>query len=235
MSSTPLPHWRPPGVPARRPLDGQYVRLEPLDPDRHGTPLWQALQGPGADPAQWDYMAFGPFATRSAFDAWLSGNQASADPLYFAALDPASGQAQGLLSLLNIVPEHGRIEIGNICFGRAMQRSVRATEAIYLLARHVFELGYRRLEWKCDARNVRSRQAAERLGFAYEGLFRQHLVVKARNRDTTWYAALDGEWPAIGLAFQRWLAADNFDAAGRQRRRLAELRRRDPVERGTAG
>ncbi|WPC05216.1 GNAT family protein [Pseudomonas benzenivorans] len=230
MASAPLLHWQPAKAPSRHALSGKRVRLEPLDPGRHGDHLWQALHGPEADPRLWDYMAFGPFASRPAFDAWLQGNQASEDPLYFTVIDLASGRAQGLLSFLNIVPTHGRIEVGNICFGRTLQRSAQATETLHLFAGYAFELGYRRLEWKCDAQNIRSRQAAERFGFAYEGLFRQHMVIKQRNRDTAWYALLDGDWPAIGLACQRWLAPDNFDAEGRQRRRLAELRRRDPAE-----
>ncbi|WP_137817475.1 GNAT family N-acetyltransferase [Pseudomonas sp. 2FG] len=224
MSNQPLLHWQPAKTPERRPLSGQRVRLEPLDPARHGDDLWQVLQGPQADPALWDYMAYGPFGERSAFDAWLSGNAATSNPLFYSVIDPASARAQGLLSFLNIVPAHGSIEIGNICYGRAMQRSAPATEAIYLLAHYAFELGYRRLEWKCNAQNARSTRAAERFGFSYEGLFRQHLVIKDRNRDTAWYALLDNEWPAVRHAFERWLAADNFSADGRQKHSLAELR-----------
>ncbi len=160
-----------------------------------------------------------------AFDAWLAGHAASRDPQFFAVVEQASGRALGLLAYLGITPAHGCIEIGHVAFGAALQRRPGATEALYLLARRVFdEFGYRRLEWKCDARNARSRRAAERLGFSYEGLFRQHRVVKGRNRDTAWFALLDGEWPRCRAAFERWLAADNFDAEGQQRQRLAALR-----------
>lgn len=222
MTTAPSLHWQPAQAPEPVVLQGRFVRLEPLDPLRHGDNLWQALQGPDADPYLWDYMAYGPFTERAAFDAWLTG--CAGTPLFYAVIDLASGQALGLLSYLNIVPAHGSIEIGHICYGRAMQRTAGATEVIYLLARHAFELGYRRLEWKCNNQNARSKRAAERFGFSYEGLFRQHLVIKGRNRDTAWYALLDQEWPVYRDAFERWLAADNFDANGRQRQSLGELR-----------
>lgn len=222
MSIAPPLHWQPAQAPEPEVLQGRFVRLEPLDPQRHGAALWTALQGPESDPKLWDYLPYGPFAERAAFDAWLAG--CAGTPLFYAVIDLASGQAQGLLSYLNIVPAHGSIEIGHICYGRAMQRSAQATETVYLLARHAFALGYRRLEWKCNNLNARSKRAAERFGFTYEGLFRQHLVIKDRNRDTAWYALLDQEWPACRDAFERWLAADNFDAQGRQKQGLAELR-----------
>lgn len=224
MPSEPTLDWHAPAAPGRDTLQGHYVRLEPLAPTRHADDLWQALQGPGSDPALWDYMAYGPFAERAPFDAWLASCAATDNPLFHAVVDQASGQVQGLLSYLNIVPAHGSIEIGNICYGRVMQRSVQASEAIYLLADHAFHLGYRRLEWKCNAQNARSRRAAERFGFRYEGLFRQHMVIKDRNRDTAWFAMLDSEWPALRTAFQRWLAPQNFDEQGRQRQRLEQLR-----------
>lgn len=218
-----LHHWQARPLPPRQPLQGRFVRLQPLDPVRHGDDLWQALQGP--DPALWDYLPYGPFAERAAFDAWLAGNAAGADPLFYTVLEPDGGRALGLLSFLRIVPRDGCIEIGHIAFGAAMQRSPASTEAVYLLAAQAFDtLGYRRLEWKCDARNARSMRAAERLGFTYEGLFRQHMVVKGCNRDSAWFAILDGEWPRCRAAFERWLEADNFDADGRQRRRLEQLR-----------
>ena len=219
-----LAAWQPASPPPRRPLGGRFVCLEPLAPSRHGDDLWQALQGPGADPALWDYLAYGPFAEREAFDAWLAANAGSADPLFFTVIDRASGQARGLLSYLNSVPAHGSIEIGHIAFGRAMQRTPGASEAVFLLAEQAFVLGNRRLEWKCNAANRRSVRAAERFGFRYEGVFRQHLVIKGRNRDTAWFAILDQQWPALRLAFQRWLAVENFDEQGRQRKTLAQLR-----------
>ena len=225
MTAPDLSDWQPRPAPQRAPLAGRFVRLEPLDAARHADDLWQALQGPGADPALWDYLAYGPFASREAFDAWLAANAASADPLFYAVIDLASGRALGLLSFLRIAPRDGCIEIGHIAFGQAMQRTPDATEAVWLLARHAFDdLGYRRLEWKCDAHNARSRRAAERFGFVYEGTFRQHMLVKGRNRDSAWFAIIDGEWPPRRAAFERWLANDNFDADGRQKQRLEALR-----------
>ncbi|MEO4046865.1 GNAT family protein [Pseudomonas sp. CAU 1711] len=218
-----LGQWQARPFPPHQSLQGRLVRLEPLDSARHGDDLWAALQGP--DPALWDYLRYGPFAERAAFDAWLAGNAASRDPQFYAVIEQASGRALGVLSYLRIVPRDGCIEIGHIAFGAALQRTPGASEAVYLLAARVFDdLGYRRLEWKCDARNTRSLRAAERFGFVHEGLFRQHMVVKGENRDSAWFAILDGEWPSRRAAFRRWLAADNFDAAGRQKRRLEELR-----------
>lgn len=225
MTTHDLSNWQPRPVPQREPLAGRFVRLEPLDPGRHGDDLWLALQGPGCDPALWDYLPYGPFASREPFDAWLAGNAQSPDPLFFSVIDLASGRAVGLLSYLRIAPKDGCIEIGHIAFGQAMQRTPGSTEAVWLLARHAFDdLGYRRLEWKCNALNARSLRAAVRLGFVHEGLFRQHMLVKGQNRDTAWFAIIDGEWPARREAFERWLASDNYDADGRQKQRLEALR-----------
>jgi RimJ/RimL family protein N-acetyltransferase len=218
-------NWRSTHPPERAALSGASVRLEPVDPDRHARPLFAAAHGPGADPHLWDYMPVGPFGNLDELAAWLTAIAPSADPLYFAVVDSKTGLPGGMASYMRIEPRHGVIEIGNIWFGHRLQRTRQATEAIYLLARHIFdELGYRRLEWKCNARNERSRRAAERLGFTYEGLFRQHMVVKGRNRDTAWYAMLDHEWPVIRAAFERWLYPGNFDGAGRQRRSLSDIR-----------
>lgn len=218
--------WQPVSAPARAPLDGRFVRLEPVDASRHGDDLWPALQSPDGDPRLWDYLGYGPFAERAAFDAWLAGNQASRDPQFFTVIDRASGRAVGLLSYLRIAPNDGCIEIGHIAFGAPMQRSPASTEAVYLLARLAMsELGYRRLEWKCNALNARSMRAAERLGFTYEGLFRQHMVVKGCNRDTAWFSIIDSEWPAVRDAFEGWLAVDNFDGQGQQKRRLEDFRK----------
>lgn len=224
MTRNTLQHWQPAQLPTASPLLGHYVRLERLDPTQHGEDLWLALQGPNADPQMWTYMSYGPFATRASFDHWLSSHAASNDPLFYTVIDNVSGTALGLLSYLNITPAHGSIEIGHVCFGHALQRSVQASETIYLLARYAFELGNRRLEWKCDNANLRSKRAAERFGFSYEGVFRQHLIRKGRNRDTAWFSLLDHEWPAMQLAFERWLAADNFAADGQQHHRLEALR-----------
>lgn len=221
--SADLSQWQARPFPPHEALAGRFVRLEPLDAARHGDNLWHALQGP--DPALWDYLPYGPFATRAAFDAWLTGHAESRDPQFYVVVEQHSAHARGLLAYLRITPKDGCIEIGHIAFGAALQRTPGATEAVYLLARRAFdELGYRRLEWKCDARNARSLRAATRFGFSYEGLFRQHRVVKGENRDSAWYSIIDGEWPACRTAFERWLAADNFDAAGKQIQRLAVLR-----------
>ncbi|NQD94688.1 GNAT family N-acetyltransferase [Pseudomonas sp. CrR25] len=218
--------WQPVPSPARAPLLGHYVRLEPLDLATHGDDLWLALQGPQSDPLLWDYLPYGPFPERAAFDTWLTGNAASADPLFFAVIELASRRAVGLLSFLRIAPRDGSIEIGHIAFGRAMQRSTASTEAVYLLAELAMgTLGYRRLEWKCNALNARSMRAAERLGFVYEGTFRQHMVVKGRNRDSAWFSIIDKEWPRCHDAFEHWLADDNFGDEGRQKHRLEDLRR----------
>jgi RimJ/RimL family protein N-acetyltransferase len=224
MSLTPHLNWTPIAAPRRDTLQGRTVRLEALDPARHGDDLWLALQGPDSDPLLWDYLPYGPFPERAAFDTWLANYAVSKDPLFFAVVEQASGQVQGLLSYLTIAPAHGSIEIGHICYGRVMQRSVQATEVIYLLAKNAFDNGNRRLEWKCNNGNARSKRAAERFGFSYEGLFRQHMVIKDRNRDTAWYSIIDSEWPEIAKGYERWLAVENFDANGQQISDLKALR-----------
>lgn len=207
-------HWKPATPPRAQTLEGRFIRLEKLDPTCHGDDLWQVLQGPGSDPRLWDYLPYGPFAERSTFDRWLEGNAASRDPLFYTVIDRANGQAQGILSLLSIVPEQGRIEIGHIAFGAIMQRTPKGTEAIYLLGKLGFELGNRRLEWKCNNDNARSKRAAERFGFVYEGVFRKHMVVKDHNRDTAWYSITDEEWPQVAAGFERWLSEENQRPGG---------------------
>ena len=215
-------NWKPARRPEPARLEGETVRLEPVDAARQAGDLFTASEGA---PALWDYLAYGPFANRRVFTEWLEERASSRDPLFFAVVDRASGVAQGMASLMRIKPDHGVIEIGHIWFAPALQRTRQATEAIYLLARHAFDdLGYRRFEWKCDALNRPSRRAAERFGFVYEGVFRQHMVVKGRNRDTAWFSIIDGEWPAVRAAFEAWLAPENFDSEGRQRKSLAEVR-----------
>jgi RimJ/RimL family protein N-acetyltransferase len=210
------------GRPARSVLHGTRVRLEPLDPARHAADLHAASLG---DPRLWDHLPYGPFADVEALREHLARQAASADPLFFAVVDAATGRAAGVVTYMRIEPAHGVIEIGHIWFGGPLQRTPAATETIYLLARHAFDdLGNRRLEWKCDAANARSRRAAERFGFTFEGVFRQHQIVKGRNRDTAWYAMLDGEWPAIRAAFEAWLAPENFGPDGGQRRTLEQIR-----------
>jgi len=214
--------WTPAQPPAREALAGETVTLEPLDAGRHGDDLYSAADG--AD-ATWTYLPYGPFASKDEFLKWLRGHAATSDPLAFAIVDRATGRAAGITTLMSIVPEHGVIEIGHIWLSPRLQRTRQATEALYLQARYAFDvLGYRRLEWKCDAANSPSRRAAERFGFVFEGVFRQHRVIKGRNRDTAWFSITDAEWPVRRAAFDGWLSPSNFDAHGEQLRSLAEIR-----------
>jgi RimJ/RimL family protein N-acetyltransferase len=209
-------------VPPRAPIDGAYVRLEPLDPARHVADLHAVSKD---DDTLWNYLSYGPFADEGAVRAWLDGCAASPDPLFFAIVDKATGKAVGMLTFMRIDAKSGVIETGNIWFAPVLKKTRQATEAIFLQMREVFDRwGYRRLEWKCNALNAPSRAAALRLGFSYEGLFRNHMVIRGRNRDTTWFAMIDREWPEIRAAFERWLAPSNFDAAGRQKTKLAARR-----------
>ena len=217
----------PPGLyPERAPLVGAYARVEPLRADAHADELWAASQA-GADPDRlWDYLPYGPFANLDAFRSWLRGCSAAADPVFYAIRDGRDGHAAGMASYLNIHPADGAIEIGHIWLAPALQRGVAATEALTLLMRHALDnLGYRRLEWKCNALNAASRRAAARLGFAYEGTFYQHVIVKRHNRDTAWFSILDSEWPAIRDNIDAWLAPENFEPSGAQRRSLGDMNR----------
>jgi RimJ/RimL family protein N-acetyltransferase len=214
--------WKPARRPERAPLAGETVRLEPVDPERHAVDLFTSSNDA---PALWDYLAYGPFPNQDVFTDWLKERAGSDDPLFYAVVDRESGKARGMASLMRIKPANGVIEIGHIWFAPVLQRTRQATEAIYLLAQHAFDdLGYRRFEWKCDALNQPSRRAAERFGFVYEGVFRQHMVIKDRNRDTAWFSIVDGEWPLVRAAFEAWLEAENFDGEGRQRISLVEIR-----------
>lgn len=215
-----LTHWAGVPHPARTVLDGHYARLEPLDAGRHGADLFESAMAPGAE-ARFRYLFEDAPQDRTEFDAWLQKAQASEDPLFFAVIDRATGVAHGRQSLMRIDPAHGVIEVGNILWGPGIARSRVATEALFLFARHVFEtLGYRRLEWKCNSRNEPSRRAALRFGFRFEGIFRQHMVVKGQNRDTAWFAMLDGDWPGLKARYESWLAPENFDSTGMQKRKL---------------
>lgn len=213
---------RPPGP---QPLVGRHVRLERVEVAAHAAALWQAAQGPGADPDLWRFMPYGPFSDLEAMSSYVAAWEGGTDPVAYAIVPAATGRASGIATYLRITPEHGTTEIGHIWLGAGLQRTPAATEAISLLAAEAFDgLGNRRLEWKCNAANSRSRRAAERFGFTYEGTFRRHQVVKGRNRDTAWYAITDDEWPRVRDGFARWLDPGNFDEAGRQRARLEELR-----------
>jgi RimJ/RimL family protein N-acetyltransferase len=213
--------WRPAQPPRREALTGRYTRLEPVDASRHAADLFELSHGPQGDPAIWIYMGYGPFADFAAFNTWLMERAASSDPLFFAVVDLATGRAAGMASYLRIVPADGVIETGHIWFAPVLQDTRPATEAIFLMARNAFDtLGNRRYEWKCNARNTPSRRAADRFGFTFEGIFRQHMIVKGRNRDTAWYAMIDRDWPAIKAAFEAWLDPTNFDPSGREKKKL---------------
>jgi RimJ/RimL family protein N-acetyltransferase len=218
----PLPGWAPPPAPPREPMRGRYCRLEPLDPDRHADDLF-AANALDADGRGWTYLAYGPFDTPGSYRGWMAASCLGHDPLFFAVVDQATGRAAGVASYLRITPAAGSIEVGHIRYSPALQRSPAATEAMYLMMKAAFELGYRRYEWKCDALNAASRAAAQRLGLSFEGVFRQATVYKGRSRDTAWYAAIDAEWPALREAFLAWLDPANFDGEGRQRARLSDL------------
>jgi RimJ/RimL family protein N-acetyltransferase len=217
----PLPGGR---LPEWRKHSGGTVDLEPLNPTQHAADLYELSHGDQGTPDIWDYLPYGPFPDSSAFDNWLRGCAAAADPMFFVVRDKALGRTAGMASYLNIVPLQGSIEIGHIWFAPAIQATTATTEALYLMMSHAMaDLRYRRLEWKCNALNQPSRRAASRLGFRYEGTFYNHVIVKGRNRDTAWYSILDSEWPEIDANFQRWLTPGNFDADGRQRESLSAM------------
>ena len=218
-----VPDWVPARLPPRTPMDGRWCRVEPLDPARHGAELFAAY-AEDREGRNWTYMGYGPFASLAEFEEWMTASCLGDDPLFHAVVEGASGRALGLASYLRAQPETGTIEVGHINYAPPLQRTAAATEAMFLMMARVFEeLGYRRYEWKCDALNEASRRAAKRLGFVFEGVFRQATLVKGRNRDTAWYAILDRDWPALKAAYQTWLDPANFDAAGRQKTRLSEL------------
>lgn len=218
----PLRHWTPPPWPEFTRRAGQYAVLERLDVDTHADELHRANS---ADDAIWDYLPYGPFTGSAAYNRWARQMAAQKDPRFYAIKSLETGRFCGVASYLRIAPDAGSIEVGHINFARELQRSRAATEAIFLMMAWAFEAGYRRFEWKCDAANLASRRAAQRFGFSYEGVFRQAAVVKGRNRDTTWFACIDAEWPALKEAFEAWLAPANFDTHGQQRETLGALTR----------
>lgn len=218
----PLPDWKQPPRPPREPMIGRYCRVEPIDPDRHATELYEAnAREPGG--RAWTYLFAGPFDSFVAYLQWMKSSCVGDDPLVHAIIHAETGKAVGVASYMRIDPKVGSIEVGGINYSPLLQRKSAATEAMYLMMKRVFALGYRRYEWKCDSLNAPSRAAAQRLGFSYEGIFRQAVVYKSRNRDTAWYAMIESEWPELDKAFTRWLAPDNFDAQGNQRLRLSDL------------
>lgn len=222
LLGAPVPDWTPPPAPPHEPVDGRWARLEPLDPARHARDLHEAN---GGSVAMWDYMPHGPFPDFGPYLEWVETAAKSADPLFFAVIDKEDGKPKGVVSYLRISPEAGSVEIGHIAYSPPLQRTSAGTEAMYLMMRRAFELGYRRYEWKCNHLNAPSRRLAQRLGLSFEGVFRQHMVVKGRNRDTAWYAAIDAEWPALKTAFDTWLDPANFDGNGLQKQSLSALTR----------
>jgi RimJ/RimL family protein N-acetyltransferase len=216
----PVPGWRVPPRPGPEELEGRWARLERLSPSRHAHQVHAANLG---SDAIWDYLPYGPFRSEADWQAWAEGVAGMNDPFFYAIRDLGTGRAAGVASFLRISPEAGSIEVGHINLSPALQRTPAATEAMFLMMGWAFGAGYRRYEWKCDALNLPSRRAAQRLGLSYEGVFRQATVVKGRNRDTAWFAAIDKEWPRLRAAFETWLSPGNFDAEGRQRASLSSL------------
>ncbi len=218
-----LDNWTPTDMLTRETIEGRYVRLEPLDAGRHGDGLYEASIGPEAD-ARFRWLSEYPPTSREEFARWLDKAEASADPLYFVVIDQASGTVVGRLTFMNNHANNGDVELGNVYWGTKLMRTPGATEAVFLVARHVFDrMGYRRLTWKCNNDNEPSKRAALRFGFRPEGVFRQHMIVKGLNRDTAWFSIIDSEWPPIRDAFEAWLDPANFDAGGAQKKKLEEF------------
>jgi RimJ/RimL family protein N-acetyltransferase len=224
----PMPDWSARVHPPRSPIEGQYCRLEPLEP-RHAAELFTAYsQAP--DGRDWTYMPVGPFDNAASYRDHVERAALSPDPQHYAVVDLKTGAAIGTLALMRIDRANGVIEVGSVAFSPLLKRTPISTEAQYLLMKHAFdELGYRRYEWKCDALNAPSRQAAARLGFQFEGIFRQAVLYKGRTRDTAWFSIIDKEWPAVRAAFEQWLAPENFDGQGQQRKSLTEIRGPNPT------
>lgn len=218
----PVPDWSPPPAPGDLILSHPFAQVVVLEPEAHAAQLFAAYSG---HDWIWDYMPYGPFHSAAAYHRWMKEAASGPDPRFFAFIDPVDNKPFGLGSFLRIAPDQGSIEVGHICVAPNGQRSRAFTAAMYLMMQWVFDAGYRRYEWKCNALNSASRRAAQRLGFSYEGIFRQAAVVKGRNRDTAWFAMIDQEWPALRAAFETWLDPSNFDASGNQIERLSDLTR----------
>lgn len=216
----PLDDWTPPAPPNGDVLAGRYALLAPLSAQDHAALLFRSFEG---QDHVWDYMPYGPFSSSAQYHRWVRDHEGQGDPFFYAIQNLETGHWEGVASYLRIAPQMGSIEVGHINFSPALQKTRAASEAMYLMMQWAFEAGYRRYEWKCNALNRGSRRAAQRFGFSYEGVFRQAAVVKGRNRDTAWFAAIDAEWPALKAAYQAWLSPQNFDAQGVQRERLGDL------------
>lgn len=218
----PLPEWSPPGFPEKQSIAGVYCVLEPLDADVHAKSLFDA-NAQDVDGKNWTYLPYGPYPVFEEYYQWMNSVCASEDPQFYAVSLKTNGMSVGIVSYLRIAPANGSIEVGHIHFSQLLKRSPAATEAMFLMMKRAFDLGYRRYEWKCDALNAASCSAAERLGLSFEGVFRQAVIYKGRNRDTAWFAAIDSDWPGLGRAFVEWLEPNNFDENGQQRISLREL------------
>lgn len=217
----PFSKWHARAIPSPAVLKGRYVTLVPLNADRHSADLWRGVEG---HDEVWGYLSEGPFATEPDLRRAIEAKEAGTSAYFLAIVPMSSAGVGGYASYMRTDPTNGVIEVGNILMTPSLQKTTAATEAMYLMARHVFEdLGYRRYEWKCNANNAPSRRAALRYGFAFEGIFRQHMIVKGQNRDTAWFSMLDSEWPLRKTAFEAWLKPENFDAEGRQKQSLAEI------------
>ena len=226
----PVANWTPPPLPTPGRLEGRTCCLERLEV-AHAQDL-HAANSLDVDGKNWTYLPYGPFATLMSYVEWVEQCRNHDDPLYFAIIDLETARPVGVASYLNINPGNATIEVGHINYSPLLQRTIQGTEAMYLMMKHAFELGYRRYEWKCNALNVASRQTAQRLGLSFEGIFRQARIVKGRNRDTAWYAAIDKDWPALSRAFTQWLSPSNFDGCGSQRIRLSDMTRQLLYRRG---
>ena len=222
----PVPNWVAPKSPYQMQwkdeMQGRYVRLEQLRAARHCDDLFMAFAA-DTENQIWDYLPYGPFASAADLASWMHATCDGSDPYFFAIIDQASNRAVGVASYLRINPDSGSIEVGHISFAPVLQSTIGATEAMYLMMRWAFMTGYRRYEWKCNALNLKSRRAAQRLGLSYEGVFRQATISKGRNRDTAWFAAIDAEWVSLQIAFENWLQAENFDTAGQQKQSLSAM------------
>lgn len=218
----PVPKWTARPLPTRTGMEGRLCDLVPLDLAAHAEALY-AANCLDVEGRMWTYLPYGPFADFAAYRQWLDKFSGSTDPLFFAIIDKPSSRAVGLAAYLRIDPVMGSIEVGHLSFSPLLQQRPAATEAMFLMMQNAFALGYRRYEWKCNSLNMPSRRAASRLGFQFEGVFRQAAVVKGQNRDTAWYSIIDGEWPTLSAVFSKWLAPDNFDANGLQRKSLSPL------------
>ncbi|MDH5178793.1 MAG: GNAT family N-acetyltransferase [Gammaproteobacteria bacterium] len=218
----PVPDWQGVQAPEKITLDGQFCRLEPLNIDKHARQLFDANN---TEPTNrlWTYLPNGPFREFNDYVQWLETNALGLNPLFYAIIDRQSGKAVGVAGYLRIEPQFGSIEVGHICYSPLLAKTVAATEAMYLMMKNIFNMGYRRYEWKCNALNFPSRHAAQRLGFSFEGIFRNSNVLKGRNRDTAWFSITDAEWSALNEVFQQWLSAENFQADGTQKTSLSAL------------